>query len=295
MTVARASGARTGAGGLQLFWQSWHGVGAPRAVVVIVHGLGEHSDRHDHVARALVAEGCAVYAVDHRGHGRSQGPRALIDDVDALVADIDALVLVAHAAHPDVPVYMLGNSFGGMLAVRYALAHQDRLAGLILNGALAQVDASPALRVVGRVLAAVAPRAPLIVIDPELVSRDPAVVEAYRTDPLVHHGRIPARTAATIADTAAAFPDAVGAIALPVLIAYGTADAICPPAGSEMLAQRIGSGDVTVRRYEGLYHELHNEPEREAVLGDVVAWLGDRLSLPARGDGPPAATPAPPG
>lgn len=294
MTVTRASGARAGAGGCELFWQSWHGDGPPRALVVIVHGLGEHSDRYDHVARRLVADGCAVYAVDHRGHGRSQGPRALIDDVDAVVADLDALVLAARAAHPGVPAFMLGHSLGGMLAVRYALAHQDHLDGLIVTGALAQVDASPALRVVGRVIAAVAPRAPLISIDPELVSRDPAVVQAYRADPLVHHGRVPARTGVTIADTTAALPDAVGALTLPVLIAYGTADGICAPAGSEMLARRIGSPQITVRRYEGLYHEVLNEPEREAVLGDVSAWLSERVSPSARGVEPPAATRARP-
>lgn len=281
--TARASSALAGAGGLQIFWQSWlpDAHSPARGVVVVVHGAGEHSDRYDHVAEALGASGFAVYALDHRGHGRSQGPRVLIDRVARAVADLDALVSIAAGAHPGLPVFMLGHSLGGMLAVSYALAHQSRLRGLVLSGALAALDASSTLRLVGRVVSWVAPRAPLIAIDPTLVSRDPAVVAAYRADPLVHHGRLPARTAAQIADTVDAFPGRVGAITVPALVLYGTADRLCPPAGSVMLVERIGSSDVTVRAYDGLYHEILSEPERETVIADVVAWLEGRV--PASG------------
>ena len=280
MTV-RASDTLTGAGGLRLFWQSWLPDTAPRAVAVIVHGAGEHSDRYDHVARRLTAENVAVYALDHRGHGRSQGPREVIDRVDNAVADLDQLVMLAAAAHPALPVFMLGHSLGGMIAVRYALAHQQRLTGLVLSGPLATIDASPAMLRVGRLVSRLAPSLGLIALDASLVSRDPAVVAAYREDPLVHHGRIPARTAAEIADTVRAFPDQVGVITLPTLIVYGTADGLCPPSGSVMLAERIGSEDVTIRAYEGLYHEVLNEPERETVLDDIVAWLGSHTPVGA--------------
>jgi acylglycerol lipase len=281
--TAEASGSFSGVLGRSIFWRSWSPDDAPaRAVIVLVHGLGEHSGRYDHVVARLVGEGYAVWTVDHRGHGRSDGPRAFIENMDNAVADVDTLVDRAVAAQPDVPVFMLGHSMGGLIALRYALAHQDRLHGLILSAALAQLDAVPKpLELVGRALSVIAPRAPLIAIDPALVSRDPAVVEAYRADPLVHHGKVPARTAAQLAATVDRFPATVGAITVPTLILYGTADGLCPPAGSVMLGERIGAGDKTVKAYEGLFHEILNEPERETVLEDITGWLGARVAAPA--------------
>jgi acylglycerol lipase len=276
MTV-RATGSLDGAGAVALFTQCWLPDDATtvRGTVVIAHGLGEHSDRYDHVAGRLTDEGLAVSAVDHRGHGRSQGPRAVIE-TDAVVADVDQLVRRAAGARPDVPLFLLGHSLGAMIAVAYALAHGERLDGLILSGPLAAVDASPALAAVGRLVSVLAPRAPTIALDPALVSRDGAVVAAYRADPLVHHGRIPARTAAQISETVRGFPDAVGAITVPTLIVYGTADGLCPPRGSVMLSERIGADDITVRAYEGLFHEVLNEPERETVITELVDWLDQR-------------------
>jgi acylglycerol lipase len=268
----------TGVGGRRIFWQTWTPEAPPRAVVVLVHGAGEHSGRYDHVVARLVADSYAVYALDHRGHGRSEGPRALIERIDAAVADLDQLVVAAAAAQPGLPVFMLGHSMGGLIALRYALAHQDRLAGMILSSPLAALEAVPTpLRLVGRFLSAVAPRAPLIAIDPSLVSRDPAVVSAYVADPLVHHGKLPARTAAELADAVEGFPSQVSAITLPVLILYGTDDKLCPPAGSRMLEERMSSADKSAKAYEGLFHEILNEPERDAVLTDLCAWLAERV------------------
>ena len=275
--MIHATGLLAGAGGRRVFWQSWMPDGEPRALVVIVHGAGEHSDRYVHVADAMTRDGYGVYALDHRGHGRSEGPRALVDRLDSVVSDLDQLVVQASAEHPAAPVYMLGHSMGGTIALRYALLHQPRLSGLILSGPLAALDGAPApLRVVGRVLSVVAPRLPLIAIDPSLVSRDEAVVSAYVADPLVHHGKLPARTAAELATAIDAFPDTVGAITVPTLIVYGTADGLCPPAGSQMLAARMGSSDMTVKAYDGLFHEILNEPEREVVLADIGSWLAER-------------------
>jgi alpha-beta hydrolase superfamily lysophospholipase len=281
--VTEASGSFGGVLDRRIFWRSWTPDDrAARAVIVLVHGLGEHSGRYDHVVARLVGEGYAVHTADHRGHGRSDGPRAFIEDMDNVVADVDTLVDRAVAAQPGVAVFMLGHSMGGLIALRYALAHQERLAGLILSAALAQLDAVPKpLELVGRALSVIAPRAPLIAIDSALVSRDASVVEAYRSDPLVHHGKVPARTAVQLADTVGRFPDTVGAITVPTLILYGTADGLCPPAGSVMLGERIGAADKTVTAYEGLFHEILNEPERETVLEDIVGWLGARVGSPA--------------
>jgi acylglycerol lipase len=272
-----------GAGERQIFWQSWIPDAPPRAIIVVVHGAGEHSDRYAHVATRLLADHDAVYALDHRGHGRSEGPRALIDRIDNAVADVDQLVVAARDAHPGVPIFMLGHSMGGTVALCYALGHQDRLAGLILSGPLAALPPTPApMRLAGKLLSVIAPTLPLISIDSTLVSRDPAVVSSYASDPLVHHGKLPARTAAELAAAVDTFPARVSAITVPTLILYGTADRLCPPAGSVMLGERIGAADKTVTAYEGLFHEILNEPERDLVLDEICGWLAARTPAVAR-------------
>jgi alpha-beta hydrolase superfamily lysophospholipase len=271
--VIHETGFFDGAGGRRIFWQRWLPDDAVRATVVLVHGASEHSDRYQHVAAGLVTAGYAVYASDHRGHGRSDGPRAVIDRLDNAVADVDQLVTMARQ-EGEAPVFMLGHSMGGTVALAYAVRLQVHLAGVILSGALAALEAAPLhLRLAGRVLSVVAPNLPLIPIDASLVSRDPDVVKAYVADPLVHHGKLPARTVAELADAIDGFPDAVGAITIPTLILYGTADRIVPPAGSQMVAERIGSSDTTVKAYPDLFHEILNEPEQVEVLADIVLWL----------------------
>jgi lysophospholipase len=195
------------------------------------------------------------------------------------VSDLHCLVLQAAGEHAEAPVFLLGHSMGGTVAVLYALRHQDRLRGLILSGPLAALEAAPLhQRIAARVLSVVAPRLPLIPIDATLISRDPAVVQAYETDPLVHHGKLPVRTVSELARTIDSFPEAVPAITIPTLIMYGTADRICPPEGSLMLADRIGASDKTLLSYDGLYHEILNEPEQGRVLDDLCAWLATRVA-----------------
>jgi alpha-beta hydrolase superfamily lysophospholipase len=271
-----------GVGGLSIFWQTWQPQSRPRAVVVIAHGAGEHSGRYDHVAARMTGEGYAVYALDHQGHGRSAGKRALLRHMSSAVADLDSLVSVAAQAHPGADIFLLGHSMGGAIAVRYAIEHQDRLRGLILSGPLAALEAAPLpLRLLVRVLSATVPAAPVLAVDPTQVSRDPAVVSAYVNDPLVHHGKLPARTIAELAAAIASFDHEAQSITIPTLIAYGTADSLCPPSGSLMLDRRIGSADKTLKAYEGLYHEILNEPEQDRVLDDVCGWLSARVAVAA--------------
>jgi alpha-beta hydrolase superfamily lysophospholipase len=247
-------------------------------VVVIAHGAGEHSGRYPHVAARLVEEGYTVYALDHRGHGHSEGPRAVIDRMDNAVEDLDQLIVLAASEQPGVPLFLLGHSMGGTIAVRYAVAHQNRLTGLILTSPLAALEAaSPVTRLIARLLSAVSPHLGLFAVDPTLVSRDPDVVRAYETDPLVHHGRLPARTIAEIAGAVGSFPEAVGAITVPTLIMYGSGDHLVPPAGSMMLNDRIGAADTTLKTYDGLFHEILNEPEQDAVMDHMCSWLRARV------------------
>jgi alpha-beta hydrolase superfamily lysophospholipase len=238
-----------------------------------------------------VDAGNAVYALDHRGHGRSDGARALIDRMDNAVADLDALVRQAQAEHPRLPTYLLGHSMGGAVALSYTIAHQDRLDGLMLSGPLAALEAAPAAqRLAARALSALVPRLPLFDIDASKVSRDPAVVRAYLKDPLVHHGKLPVRTVAELAGAIETFPARVAEITVPTLIMYGTADALCPPEGSQMVHDRLGATDSTLKAYPGLYHEIFNEPERRQVLDDLVAWLAARSRLTAGASSAPAGT-----
>jgi acylglycerol lipase len=271
-----------GSGGIGIYWQAWFGQDEPRAVVVIAHGAGEHSDRYRHVAARLVADGYAAYAIEHRGHGRSGGPRALVDRLDNAVADLDALVSLAAAEHPGIGIFLLGHSMGATVAVSYALAHQERLSGLILSGPLAALAAAPApMRAAAKVLSAIAPQLPMFAIDASLVSRDPAVVEAYRADPLVYHGKLPVRTVAELAAAIDTFPGDVSRITIPTVIMYGTADGLCPTEGSVMLGERLGSADKTLTAYDGLYHEIFNEPEQERVLDDLCSWLAAHVAVAA--------------
>jgi alpha-beta hydrolase superfamily lysophospholipase len=267
-----------GIGGVSLYRQSWLPNGPPRAVVVIAHGAGEHSGRYAHVAARLVDEGYAVYALDHRGHGHSEGARAVIDRIDNAVEDLDQLIVLAASEHPGVPLFLLGHSMGGTISVRYAIAHQNRLTGLILSAPLAALEAaSPVTRLVARLLSAVTPQLGLFAVDPTLVSRDPEVVKAYETDPLVHHGRLPARTISELAGAVESFPDSAGAIVVPTLIMYGSGDHLVPPDGSMMLNDRLGAADTTLKTYDGLYHEILNEPEQDAVMDDLCSWLRARV------------------
>jgi alpha-beta hydrolase superfamily lysophospholipase len=270
----------SGAGGVRIWWQAWHPDGDPRAVIVIAHGAGEHSGRYQHVAARLISEGYAVYAVDHRGHGHSDGPRALLDRVDNAVTDLDKVVVIAAGENPGLPIFLLGHSMGGLIAVCYAIAYQERLAGLLLSGPLAALEAaSPPVRMMAAILSALTPQLGVFAVDASLVSRDPAVVKAYEEDPLVHHGKLPARTVHELAGKVGAFPNTVKAITVPTLIMHGTADQLAPLAGAKMLAGTISSTDKKLIPYEGLYHEILNEPEQQQVMNDMCEWLSAHLAV----------------
>jgi lysophospholipase len=264
-----------GAGGRQIFWRSWLGAEPLRAIVVLAHGFGEHSGRYEHVAERLKSEGYGVYALDHHGHGRSAGARGRFAMNDA-IDDLDQLVLLAASRHPDADVFLLGHSLGGAIALRYAMRHSNRLAGLIVSAPVAEVDGRRAAKAAGRLLGRLVPALPVARVNPKLISRDPAVVAAYEFDPLVFWG-IPAGTAAELLAHADALPDDVRSVTLPTLLIWGTDDRICAPAGAEMVARRIGSNDLTTTPYPGLYHEILNEPEREQVLGELLEWLAARV------------------
>jgi alpha-beta hydrolase superfamily lysophospholipase len=281
MEARHEEGRFAGAGGVEIYWQAWLPGEQPRATVLIAHGGAEHSGRYAWTAGQLTARGYAVYAIDHRGHGRSAGPRAYVDRVDNAVADLHTLADLARERQaPGAPVFLLGHSMGGLIALAYALRFQDELAGLVLSAPLAVIEANGALRAVTRALSAVAPRLPVYKIDGTTVSRDPEVVRAYDSDPLNHRGKLPARTIGELAAATAAFPERLPELRLPILTVYGTGDRLVDNAGSLLVDERCSSSDSTLIAYDGLYHEVLNEPERERVAADIGGWIDARA--PAR-------------
>jgi len=264
-----------GIGGLDLHARAWLPDAKPVAVIALAHGLGEHLGRYEHVAQRLVSAGYAVYAVDHRGHGRSPGRRANIERFDHVLSDFCAFAGRAARQHPGCDLFLLGHSMGGAIAFAAAPRLQENLRGLVLSApALAVEDRLPAWQKAGaRLLSAVAPNVGVLTLEAASISRDPQVVRAYENDPLVHHGSIPARTAVELLDATRTFGAQARRLTVPVLVMHGTADRLVPLGPTRRVHQAIAAKDRTLRYYEGLYHELFNEPERDRVLEDVLGWL----------------------
>lgn len=270
-----ADGHFTGAAGKRIYWQSWHPGSEPAGVVVLLHGYAEHSGRYSHVAAALNSAGYAVYALDHYGHGKSEGPRANVNRFSQLVTDIDRLVRLAAAEHAGLPVFVLGHSMGGLLAVAYVTSEvRYDLAGLVVSApALDIAVGSPAEKVAARVLSGIVPNVAVTPFDSGPISRDPAVVAAYDTDPLVYRGKIKIRTGAETLATVDKVRTQLAKVDIPTLVMHGGDDQIALRSGSQRLADGVSTEDLTFKVYEGLYHEIFNEPEKDDVLADVVRWL----------------------
>ena len=249
-----------------------------RGVVVVAHGLGEHSGRYGNVADALVPRGYAVYTLDHRGHGRSAGRRAYVERLSMVVDDFEAFRAESCAGHPGVPSFVLGHSFGGLVALAHAIDHPNSSDGLVLSGPASAAGARTSFLTVTkfRILGMITPTKPVLSVDPTLISRDPQVVQAYRDDPLVCHGPVPARTVAEMRSRARRIPGQASQLRLPMLVMHGADDALVPADASRLLAARAGSADLRLEIYAGVHHELFNEPEHAAVLATVGEWLEAR-------------------
>ena len=248
--------------------------------VVIAHGYAEHSGRYGHVAAALVEDGFAVHALDHRGHGRSEGPLVNVENFQHYIDDLDALVLDVKARHRGA-TFLLGHSMGGLIAADYATQHQDRLSGLVLSGpAVMRRKVSPMLNLTARVLARIAPGAGVLKLPLDAISRDPEVVSRYQADPLVHDVPMRARQAVQSVDAQGRLEPRMASISIPLLVIQGSDDRIVDPASAAFIHDRVGSTDRTIKIYEGLYHEILNEPERATVLADLRAWLAAHRGSP---------------
>ncbi|MGB9723202.1 MAG: lysophospholipase [Chloroflexia bacterium] len=266
--------------GWLLYAQAWQPEGEARSAVCLVHGLGEHSGRYGHVAAALNRAGHALLAVDLRGHGRSTGRRGHIPSLEAVLDDIDLLLEEASRRFPGRPRFLYGHSMGGLFVLYYALRRRPSLSGVIATGsALRTPLADQKVKVtLARLLSRLLPALTLPSgLDPTTISRDPAVVQAYRNDPLVHD-RISLRLAGEMLRASRWVMEHAAEFPLPLLLIHGGADRLTLPEGSRELAARVGNR-CTLKIWEGLYHEVHNEPEQGEVLADILSWMEERLKV----------------
>jgi alpha-beta hydrolase superfamily lysophospholipase len=278
--VAWEQSAFVGFGGVQLYTQSWRPRTRPKAAVILVHGLKDHSDRYAATALRLVEEGYAVHAFDLRGHGRSSGARVYVDDFGDYVADLAIFVERVRAREPNRPLFLFGHSMGGEIVTLYTIAKKPELGGLVLSGAALKPgkSVSGALIATTKVLAVVWPELPVLDLDLADFSRDPAVVAEGKQDPLVFQDSAPARTAAELLRGLGRIQDSMAEVSAPLLILHGGADKVTDPDGSRQMKERARSSDKTLIIYPGLYHDLLHEPEKEKVLGDIVKWLNARAA-----------------
>lgn len=252
---------------------------APKAVVALCHGLGEHSGRYQNVVGELGRRGYAIYAIDHRGHGRTPGRRAAIMAWQELHAGVAALIGWIDAAEPGLPVFLYGHSLGGLIAAEYAIRSPGNLCGLVLSApALSSEGISPVIAMLSRLLSKVAPQLQIQNGLPIAgISRDPAVQQAYTSDPL-NHGYGTPRLATESFATIAWVNAHAARLELPTLIIHGDADPIVPPAASARFAAAIGASDVIRISYPTMVHEPHNDLGWEQPVRDIANWLDDHVT-----------------
>lgn len=264
--------------GLKLFLQRWLPKGEVRAAVALVHGVNEHGGRYARLAEELNRHGIAVHAIDLRGFGRSEGERGLVLKFDEFLDDVEQLLARTAAAHPGKPLFLLGHSMGGEIVTWLTIARQPKIDGLILSAPALLVGGKvfPILRHLAAFFSRVLPRLRFSRLGTRFMSRDPRVIEDFKNDPLVYHGKFAVRTGAEILRVVKLIRRRMEAVRVPLLVMHGTRDIVTDPAGSRQLYARASATDKTLHLYPGLFHEIFNEPEREQVIGDLIDWIEKR-------------------
>ncbi|MBN1663811.1 MAG: lysophospholipase [Deltaproteobacteria bacterium] len=258
-----------------IYYQAWLPEGEIKAVLLVVHGLGEHSGRYMNVVNHFVPLNYAVYGFDHIGHGKSDGAREGVESFTDYTDTLKVYHDMVNGWQTGKPVFLMGHSMGGLIATYYLLDHQAGFRGAVISAPLVKVSdkISPATIIVGKILSALAPKIGLLALDVDGISRDRKVVEAYINDPLVFHGKTPARLAAELLKAMLRVTAEADKISLPFIVVQGSEDKLVDPGGAQMLYDKASSADKTIKIYDGLYHEVFNEPERDRVLKDVETWL----------------------
>lgn len=268
----------TAADGSKMFFQSWSPSGDPEMVIALLHGLGEHSGRYRHWAEKFCGAKIAFAAFDLRGHGQSEGRRGNIPSMDITLSDIGLFLEKVVTIFPGIPVVLYGHSLGGNLAVNFVIERHNNLSGLIITSPWLRLSMPvPGYKMV--LASLVGSLVPSILqpngLDTGYLSRDKNVAEQYKSDPLVHD-RISAGLFLAASRGGEKAVRMAGSITIPVLLMHGTADAITSPEGSKSFSDNSGD-NVTLRLWDGFYHELHNEPEKDYVFSFISGWLGRNI------------------
>jgi acylglycerol lipase len=266
-----------GAGGLKIHVRTWSPDSPTRGVVIIVPGFNSHSGYYTWVAEQLLRSNLSVYAVDLRGRGESDGERFYVEKFADYVSDVELCVALAKFQHPDLPLFLLGHSAGGVVACMYTLERGSDLAGLICESFAHQVPAPDLALAILKGLSYIAPHAHVLKLKNEDFSRDAQVVASMNADPLIADETQPTQTVAEMVRADERLKNEFGRIQLPVLILHGTEDKATKPSGSQLFHERAGSTDKTLKLYDGHYHDLLNDVGKELVMADIQAWLEAHL------------------
>ncbi len=267
-----------GSGGM-IYYQYWTPEKSPRGLVLIAHGAAEHGGRYQHLADYLCERALAVAAVDHLGHGRSEGKRCCLTSFEQHVENLRSVQQILQAEFKDVPQVLLGHSMGGLIVAQYLLRHQAELSACALSGPAIMTELVPPwwqFQMI-RLFSAILPDMGVLQLDASGVSRDPAEVERYQQDPLNYGGKLTARMVREMFRAMNEVHDRAAEISIPLMLMHGGADSMTAPKGSEFLHGAVASSDKELHIYPGLYHEIFNEPERQAIFEQLASWLDRQL------------------
>jgi acylglycerol lipase len=268
-------------GGVQIFTRSWQPAGNPRGVMILIHGFNAHSAYMTWPAEQFAARGLACYALDLRGRGKSEGERFYVEKFSDWLADVDGLVRIARSENPRLPLFVLGHSAGGVIAASYVFEHQNEIAGLISESFAYDVGVKDVAALLLKGIGHLAPHLHVYTLKNEVFSRDPEAVARMNADPLIEKESQPAETSAEMLRAADRLTENFPRFTVPLLILHGTADKATRPAGSQRFYEMAGSRDKTLKLYEGHFHDLLNDVDREVVMADIEAWIDARLPRPA--------------
>jgi alpha-beta hydrolase superfamily lysophospholipase len=277
--MQHTEGKFTGRNNFSLYRQAWLPDGAPKAILLVVHGIAEHSGRYTNLVNYFVPKGYAVCSFDLRGHGKSDGKRSYVERFSYYLDDLQTFFSLVRAENPNAKIFMVGHSMGSTIAIDYVLTHQNEMNGLIISGTTLKLGSSinQATKLLARILSVLTPKMGVSTLDFAGMSRDKAVVEAYINDPLNYTGKLSARFGTELLKTMGMLQKRLSEITIPILIMQGSQDRIVDPSSTKLLYDGVSSKDKTMKIYEGFYHEIFNDPERQQVFADMEGWLKARL------------------
>ncbi len=271
----RMDGNFTGVRNSSIYYQAWLPEGEEKAIIMIVHGVGEYCGRYANVVNHFVPLGYAVYGLDHIGHGKSSGEREYIRRFEDFTEPVKTYFEMIDDRYPGKPVFIYGHSLGALISLFHLLDHQASYKGAIISAPPVKIpdNISPLTITLGKILSTVAPMAGILALDTAGLSHDPEVVKSYNNDPLVFHGKITACISAGMLRAMIRVNEEAAKISLPIFILQGGGDKIVDPAGATQLYEKVGSNKKILKIYEDLFHEVHNEPERLTMFNDLNTWI----------------------